>query len=104
MRISITVTAVLVLLSGAVGYSIGARQRHVEPDVWAFASAKMAFQYLYDCETGVNVSKGDAGCEPLTFTQAHARDFELIPLDRARTPPPAAWKATLVTRCATSVM
>ncbi len=88
MRISTIAAVALVLLAGAVGYYLGAQQtRHVEPDAWGFDSE--AFATRYDCEASVP-SKEDSGyregaaCEPLTFAQAHARGFDLIPLNRGR--------------------
>ena len=49
MRIS-TIAVVLVLLGGAVGYCLGAQQRHVEPDAYGLKSRNFAFSNRYDCE------------------------------------------------------
>jgi hypothetical protein len=89
MRISIIAVAALVALAGAAGYCLGAQHRIIEPDAWGVTmnievagKNKVAFADRYDCE--VLVEGKSPGCEPLSFAQAHARGFELIPLNRGR--------------------
>jgi hypothetical protein len=83
MRVSIIATVVLVLLGVAVGFYLGAQQRHVEPDAYGLAKRKFAFSNRYDCEVMAIVDKAP-GCEPLTFAQVHAAGFVLVPRETPR--------------------